>query len=344
MNVITMVGRACVKVRVEGNHQACVKLEQMGRNTMSVRAWLVRRQIQKIFRPKPLQNAPIEERAKKVINGMRGSETQLPQPPKTTEIIKVDEEYGGVSVRGEWVSEPDANPDRIIFYSHGGGYVWGAPAPYRDLAWRLSRAANARVFLLDYTLAPTAHCPTQINEGLAAYDMIREASPNASISMSGDSAGGGLTAALAIAIRDSERAAPASVSLISPWLDLTGSGESLKTNDKTEVMLDPEGITVTGSLYRGELPADDPRVSPLFAKHENLPPILIQVSSSEILLDDSVRFEHSVKSAGGSVDMEVWKNMHHVWHMSAAIVPEGKKAIKAITAHFEKYWDTDLRT
>lgn len=309
---------------------------------MSVRAWLVRREIKKVFRPKALENASLEEREKKVIAGMRGSETKLPQPPKTTEIIRVDEEYDGVAVRGEWVSEPGASADRIIFYSHGGGYVWGAPAPYRDLAWRLSRAANARVFLLDYTLAPTAHCPTQINEGLAAFDMIREKFPRASIAMSGDSAGGGLTTALAVAIRDSGRTAPASVSLISPWLDLTGSGESLKTNNKTEVMLDPEAITKTGGLYRGDLTADDPRVSPLFANHENLPPLLVQVSSSEILRDDSLRFEQSVNAAGGTVDLEVWKNMHHVWHMSAGIVPEGKKAIRSIAAHFEKHWGSDL--
>ena len=157
---------------------------------MSVRAWLVRRQIRKVFRRdlyvKPGQLVPEPN----FMEALSASESRMPQPPKSTIIEAVNTEFDGKKVKGEWVYEPGIAPNRILFYSHGGGYVWGSPRVYRDLAWRLSKACNARVFLLDYTLAPGAQFPTQINEGLAAFDWIRDEYPDARIAMSGDSAGG----------------------------------------------------------------------------------------------------------------------------------------------------------
>lgn len=304
---------------------------------MSIRAWLVRRQIRKIFRKdltgKEPAGATVDFKAI-----MTEAEGSMPQPPARTEIKTVDIEYDGKAVRGEWVAEPGTRKDRIIFYSHGGAYIWGGPKFYRDLGWRLSKACDAQVFLFDYTLAPEAKCPVQIEEGLAAYDYVRSENPDAKIGMAGDSAGGGLTAALAIAIRDSGRAPADALSLISPWLDQTGSGDSMKTNAEKDVMLRPTGIGEVAALYHGDLPPDDPRCSPLFAAHNDLPPTLAQVGSEEILLDDSTRFEASVKKAGGVVELRIWPKMHHVWHMSAGIVPEGKKAIREMAEHFNKYW------
>ncbi len=304
---------------------------------MSIRAWLVRRQIRKVFRPDLSGGAGAPKQAD-FARVMKAAEAGLPQPPKSTEIQAVEVEYGGHTVRGEWVAEPGVRNDRIIFYSHGGAYIWGAPRFYRDLAWRLSKACDARVFLFDYTLAPVAQCPTQIDEGLAAYDYVLSQNPGASITMSGDSAGGGLTASLALAIRDSGRAAPAALALISPWLDLTGSGDSLRYNGDKDVMLRPDGVKEVAHLYHGDMDANDPRCSPLFASHAGLPPTLLQVGSEEILLDDSKRFQASMSKAGGDVTLRVWPKMHHVWHMSAKLVPEGRKAIKEIAAFFERYW------
>ncbi len=305
---------------------------------MSIRAWIVRRKIKSLFRSDLSGKPGASHKGVDFKQALLGAEKNFPQPPRATEIEAVDETYGGQRVRGEWVSEPGVGRNRIIFYSHGGGYVWGAPKFYRDLAWRLSKACDARVFLFDYTLAPTAKCPTQINEGLAAYDMIREAYPDAQIAMSGDSAGGGLTLSLAVAIRASGRQVPAALALISPWLDLTGSGESLKYNGKKDVMLRPDALATGAQLYHGDLAADDPRCSPLFADHKGLPPLLTQVGSEEILLDDSRRLAASIENAGGNVSLRVWPRMHHVWHMSAGIVPEARGAIKEIAAHFENHW------
>lgn len=305
---------------------------------MSIRAWLVRRQIRKLFRPdldiKPGDPVPPPN----FHEALAVSEKRLPQPPKSTEITPLEATQDGQAFRGEWVAEPGVRADRIVFYSHGGGYVWGAPKFYRDLAWRLSKACNARVFLLDYTLAPDAQCPVQINEGLAALDYIRAHHPDAKITLSGDSAGGNLSAALMLAMRDSGRPAPVAVSLISPWLDLTGSGDSIKSNGRKDVMLRPDGIAMAAEIYAGTMKHDDPQVSPLFADLANLPPVLLQVGSEEILLDDSTRFHARATAAGSNSTLRVWNKMHHVWHTTAGIVPEGRKAITEIAEFFAPYW------
>jgi len=304
---------------------------------MSIRAWIVRRKIRSLFRPELSGSSDEID----FLSALRISEKAIRQPPKTTLIEPVEAQLDGLKVRGEWVSEPGVNQNRVILYSHGGGYVWGAPKFYRELAWRLSKACNARVFLLDYGLAPAVKCPVQINEALAAYDMIRKDNPNAEITMSGDSAGGGLTVSAVLAIRDSGRPLPTALALISPWLDLTGSGESVKYNARKDVMLKPEGVATGGVSYHGEMAANDPQCSPLFANHEDLPPTLVQVGSEELLLDDSTRFVTSMERAGGDVTMRVWSKMHHLWHMSAGIVPEGRKAIEEIAAYFESHWSSN---
>lgn len=305
---------------------------------MTIRAWLVRKQIRKIFRPKSAKNLSPEKRLEIILEGFKGSETVLPQPPTHIKPEAVSANSNGVAFKGEWIADPAAQNERIIFYTHGGAYVWGSPREYRYLAWLLSKASKARVFLLDYTLAPEAKCPIQINEGLAAYDYIRNENPHASIVMAGDSAGGSLTMAMAIAIRDTCRPAPVALSLIAPGVDLTGSGDSMRANAEKDVMLDPEAVNLIVKDYIGDMKPDDPRCSPLFASHQNLPPIMSQVGSEEILKDDSVRLERNVRSNGGVFELKIWPKMHHVWHMSANMVPEGRKAIKEMASFMEKYW------
>lgn len=301
---------------------------------MSIRAWLVRRKIRAVFRPKDLANAPQEARLKHFEVALKAMESKMPGAPSDATIEAVD----NGTVRGEWISVPGARQDRILLYSHGGGYVWGGPKQYRDLGGRLSRALKARVFLLDYRLAPTHKCPAAIEDALAAYDYIQSENPGVPITMSGDSAGGGLTLATAQAIRDSDRVGPVALALISPWLDVTGSGDSVRANRDKEVMLDADGVKVAGQVYSGDLGPEDPRPSPLFGDQAGLPPVLVQVGSEEILLSDSTRFKDKALAAGVSVHLDIWQKMHHVWHMSAGIVPEGKRAIADIAAFFEHHW------
>ena len=303
---------------------------------MSIRAWLVRRKIRSVFRPKVPPDMPDEERLRIFSAALKGMEARLPGPPKGQ--FKVDKINRNDGIRGEWLTAKGAREDRVLLYAHGGGYTWGGPRPYRELGWRLSRAADARVFLLDYRLAPQHKCPAPVEDALRAYDWIRDTNPGQPVVMAGDSAGGGLTLAAAHAIRDTGRPMPKALALISPWLDLTGSGRSMKDNATSEVMLDPDGIRYAADAYRGELSAYDPRCSPLFGEQRGLPPALVQVGSDEILLDDSMRFEARAKEAGVDITLEVWPKMHHVWHFSALLVPEGRKAIAGIGDFFERHF------
>ena len=302
---------------------------------MSIRAWLVRRTIRKVFKDPLGPDATDEDVAEHFPKTLKAGESRMPQAPADTVIETVT----GDGFKGDWVYAPGTPEGRVIFYCHGGGYVWGGPRQYREFGWRLSVANKARVFLMDYSLAPEHVCPTQMEEALRAYDYLstHPTSTNG-IVIAGDSAGGHLALATAHAIRDSERAGLQAVGLISPWLDLTGSGETLKTNAKTEVMLDPRGAALGAEAFRGGFDLDDPKVSPLFADQGDLPPVLIQVGSGEILLSDSLRLYKKLEEAENAGELKVWKNMHHVWHMSAAIVPEARKAITEMANHFDQYW------
>ena len=264
---------------------------------MSIRAWLVRRKIRSVFRPKMDPSVPDEVRLKNFSKALKAMEDRMPGPPKGQyKIDKIDRADG---IKGEWVTAKGAREDRIVLFSHGGGYTWGAPRQYRELGWRLSRACNAKVFLLDYRLAPAHKCPAPIEDALRAYDWIVDNHPGIPVVMSGDSAGGGLTLAAVHAIRDTGRQMPKALALISPWLDLTGSGDSLRANADREVMLDPDGIHYAANAYRGDIVANDPRCSPLFGDQAGLPPVLLQVGSEEILLDDSVLRETREGCGGG---------------------------------------------
>ncbi|NVJ97460.1 MAG: alpha/beta hydrolase [Alphaproteobacteria bacterium] len=301
---------------------------------MSVQAWLVRRKIRAAFRPKQSRSGSEEDRLRHFDRTLTAMEDRLPGAPADATVETVNDN----GVRGDWIFVPGARDDRILLYSHGGGYVWGSPKNYHDLGARLSRALKARVFLLDYRLAPKHKCPAAVDDALAAYAFIRNAYPQAKIGLCGDSAGGGLALASTLLLKEAEQVQPVAVGLISPWLDVSGSGASIETNKHKEVMLEADGIAVAGKLYRGDMPADDPRCSPLFGDHDGMPPILAQVGSEEILLSDSVRLAEKVRAAGGEIQLDVWPKMHHVWHMSAGIVPEGKKAIEQMAAFFEQHW------
>ncbi len=307
---------------------------------MSIRLWFVKRQLGKLFRPKRMRDATPAEIGAHFVKVLTDLEGKMPKPPKDAKIETVDQD----GVRGMWISAPNARPDRVLYYIHGGGYVWGSPKTYDDFGYMLSKACQARVFLLDYGLAPDVVAPAQLKQSLAAYDYIKKANPTASIMMSGDSAGGGLAQSSLIMLRDLGRAMPDAVSLIAPWVDITGSGASMKSNFQKDILLDARAIDYGADLFRGKLAADDPICSALFADQSGLPPIFIQVGEDEILLDDSVRLAEKIKAAGGKVRLDIWPKVYHVWHRSAAVVPEARRAIKDIATFFEDHWKTPKET
>ena len=241
-------------------------------------------------------------------------------------------------VKSEWVAAPDADAGRAILYLHGGGYVIGSINTHRSLAARLSRAAKARVLVVDYRLAPEHPHPAAVDDSLAAYRwMLAQGLKPSRIAVAGDSAGGGLTAATLVAIRDAKLPLPAEAALLSPWVDMEGIGESMTTKDSVDPMVHKEGLLGMAKAYLGGKDPRTPLAAPLYADLAGLPPLLIQVGTSETLLDDASRLAERAKKAGVNVTYEPWQNMIHVWHLFAPMLDEGQQAIEKIGAFVRKH-------
>jgi len=236
---------------------------------------------------------------------------------------------GGVS--GEWQQASLGSADNVILYLHGGAYVIGSPASHRDMVGAIADAAQARAFIVDYRLAPETIFPGAVDDAVAAYKGLLENGEKAEkIIIAGDSAGGGLTMATLVALRDEGIELPAAAVCLSPWADLTFTGDSMIVKDKVDAMLGRDSLSWFAGLYLAGQDASDPKASPIFADLSGLPPLLIQVGSEEVLLDDAIRLNKAAKKAGVDVSLEVWDGQMHVWQLMATIVPEGKHAIQVI--------------
>lgn len=231
----------------------------------------------------------------------------------------------------EWLASASGPSDRVVLYLHGGGYVLGGCATHRNIAARLALSADSRVVVPEYRLAPENPFPAAVHDASAAYDSLLDAgiSPSA-IAVAGDSAGGGLTAALLLTLRDGGRPLPALAVLMSPWMDLTLSGESYRTR----VDLDPiDRVIALRRMVQCYVGAGDPATplaSPLFGDLHGLPPLLVQVGDHEVLLDDSIRLAQKARAALVAVDLEIWPEMWHGWHHSSPALPEANEAIARI--------------
>jgi acetyl esterase/lipase len=243
---------------------------------------------------------------------------------------------GGVPA--EWIAAPGAVDDRVVLYLHGGGYVMGSINTHRDLVGRLSRAASARALALDYRLAPEHPFPAAVDDATAAYRwLLSQGLKPARLVIAGDSAGGGLTLATLLALREAQVPLPAAGVCISPWTDMEGTGQSMTTKAAVDPVVQREGLLGMAKLYLGQADPKTPLAAPLHADFRGLPPLLIQVGGSETLLDDSTRVAERAKAAGVKVDLQVWEEMIHVWHLFAPFLPEGQQAIERIGAFIREY-------
>ncbi|MDC0717740.1 alpha/beta hydrolase [Nannocystis bainbridge] len=239
-------------------------------------------------------------------------------------------EVGGVP--GEWIHAVGARADKVLLYLHGGGYVAGSPASHRMLTAALSREARVRVLALDYRLAPEYPYPAALDDAMSGYTWLLDQgySPG-SIAIGGDSAGGGLTAATLVRLRDAGTLPlPAAAFMLSPWTDLAATGESVRTRAALDPMLGGD-MAAFGRYYVG--PDGDPRhplISPIHADLRGLPPILIQVGTREVLHDDSIRLAERVRAAQGRVELEIWDGMIHVFQAFPSLLPEARRAIRKI--------------
>ncbi len=247
-------------------------------------------------------------------------------PPAEVPATLDGVDAGGVP--GIWVSTPQANRDEVILFLHGGGYNCGSTYVYTDFMTRLSHACGARVLGIDYRLAPEHKFPAALDDAVTAYRwLLTQCAPH-QITFVGDSAGGGLGLCTLVALRDSGEPLPARAICLSPWTDLEGLGESVKTKDKSDPWIRGDRITLSSRLYVKETDYRNPLAAPLHADPTGLPPLLILVGSEETLLDDSTRFAEKAQRAGVDVTLEIWDGMIHVWPFFAGILPEGMLAFQ----------------
>jgi acetyl esterase/lipase len=241
-------------------------------------------------------------------------------------VRRVDE--GGV--HGEWLEPPSAG-DGVIFYIHGGGYVSCSAATHRPVTTALARLTGLRVFSLDYRLAPEHLYPAALDDTVAAYEWLlaREGVPAGAICVAGDSAGGGLALGCLLRVRDAGLSPPACAACFSPWTDLAGTGASVRRNDGRCALFRTENIEEFAAAY---LPAGasprDPYASPAHADLRGLPPILLQVGSTEILLDDARAVHEKIRAGGGASRLEVYEDLPHGWQMLDGFVPEARLALR----------------
>jgi len=236
----------------------------------------------------------------------------------------------------EWLTHEHAVDENVILFLHGGGYVSGTLDMYHQLCGTLSEISGARVLMPDYRLAPDYPFPAALEDSLSIYAWLLENGFSAeNIIIAGDSAGGGLSLATTLALRDEGRPLPAGLVLLSPWTDLTFSGASHQTNAEKSVILHPDNLRLWAEAYLAFADPRTPHISPAFADMKNFPPMLIQVGSDEVLLDDARMVAERAQSAGVDVTLSVYEKMWHVWQ-TVGILLEAKKAFEEIGAFVKK--------
>ncbi|HEU4328239.1 MAG TPA: alpha/beta hydrolase [Roseiflexaceae bacterium] len=244
-------------------------------------------------------------------------------------------------VPAEWIGTAGQTGGPVLLYLHGGGFTSGSCVTHRPLAAHLSQAAM-RVLLLDYRLAPEHPLPAGLEDAVAAYRwLLAGGVAPKRIALGGDSAGAALALGALLRLRDAGLPVPGAAVLLSPWLDLTLSGESIHTRAALDPLTTRAGLARAAELYLGGADPADPLASPLFGDLRGLPPLLIQSADHEVLLSDGVRLAERARRAGVDATLEVWDELWHVWHAWADELPEAREAIARAGAFLRARLATD---
>ncbi len=276
-----------------------------------------------MLRARPLEETPPVDEARSYFETM--AELFPVAGDMKCEPVSVD------GMKAEWIAAPEAAEDRAILYLHGGGYAIGSINTHRDLTSRIARAAQALALLIDYRLAPEHPFPAAVHDAAAAYRWLLSNGfkPERTV-IAGDSAGGGLTVATLLALRDAGDPLPAAGVCLSPWVDLGVSGESMTTRADIDPLVTRDGVLAMAGYYLGNTDPRTPLASPIYADLDGLPPLLVHVGTAETLYDDATRLAERAKAAGVNVTFEPWADMIHVWHYFASMLPEGRQAIDRV--------------
>jgi epsilon-lactone hydrolase len=261
--------------------------------------------------------------------GMHRTAPLVPRPPYGTDITVV--QAGELSMHRTTTAA--SRLERNVLYLHGGGYVSGGPAFYRHFAWRIADAVKARIWALEYRLAPEHPFPAALEDAVSAFRWLsREMGSASELLVMGDSAGAGLALCLLLKLRDIGGPLPAAAVAMSPWTDLALTGPSLVENAASDPMLNPGDLPELARCYLAGADPRNPYASPLYGDPSGLPPVLIQVGSDEILRDDAVRMAEQLQQENPRSRLQIWPRMPHAFQLFVPALSEAHAAIAQIGA------------
>ncbi|HXP33168.1 MAG TPA: alpha/beta hydrolase [Acidimicrobiales bacterium] len=281
------------------------------------------RRFNALFGPAPTGEASLSIEELRAADGEWAMATSAPEG-----VIYRSVDAGGVAA--EWTVPEGADPDRVLVYLHGGGYSLGSIRSHRTLVGHLAKAAGVRGLSVEYRLAPEHPFPMGLEDAVTAFSwLLEEGFQPGHIGVGGDSSGGGLALATALALRERGLPGPAGLVLLSPWTDLASTGASLAGK------IDAARVRRI-AWYVGDHDVKDPLISPLYADFTGLAPFIVHVGGDELLLDDSTRLAERASAAGCEATIEVWPEMQHVFQMAAGNVPESDASVLALGAWLSK--------
>lgn len=266
-----------------------------------------------------------------------GMAAAISQSATVPEGVTVTETYAG-GCRAYWHDPSGCAADRVIMYLHGGGYVVGSPKSHERLVGHLAKVTGCRALNVDYRLAPEHPHPAAVTDATNAYRwLLAEGFRPEHIAISGDSAGGGLTLATLLSIKENGLPQPAAAVPLSPWVDMEGLGESMDTNAAKDLIVQRDGLKDMAAQFLGEgTHPRDPLAAPLYGDYRGVAPIYIQVGGDETLFDDSTRVAERAKAAGVEVKLDIFPEMQHVFQASAGNIPEATDAVERIGAYLKQ--------
>ncbi|NDJ54078.1 MAG: alpha/beta hydrolase [Chloroflexi bacterium] len=294
----------------------------------SARAWLIRRSAF-LFLPSGQESIPeARDHLERVWSAFK-----LP-----SQIQREDLSADGIPVT--WIHHKDMQRHQALLVLHGGGYALGSIETHKTYAYVLSEAARAPALVIDYRLAPEHPFPAALDDAYVAFHWLeKQGIPASKIVLFGDSAGGGLAAALTLRLKEENQPLPAAILLASPWLDLTMSGDSIKTNAARDVILSRPALETYSVNYAATHALEHPLISPVFGDLKGFPPTLIMVSGDELFRSECELFAERLSEAQVDVTLQVWPAMIHDWPLMNRFIPEGKRAINALGRFARRHLD-----
>ena len=262
-------------------------------------------------------------------------EDQASQLPVAENVSCEQVSVGGIPA--EWVVPATAREPSVLLYLHGGGYCIGSINTHRGMVSHIAMAGEIKALLIDYRLAPESPFPAAVEDSTAAYKwLLSQGVAAGDIIIAGDSAGGGLTVSTLVSLKDKGIPLPAAAVMISPWVDLAITGDSVISKADIDPMVTKEGLIEMAGAYTGDTDLRTPLASPLYADLKGLPPMLVHVGTAEILLDDATRLADHARNFGVEVTLNTADGMCHVWHFFTTMLPEALLAIEEVAQFMRK--------